>query len=228
MLGADDILYEDNHIIAVKKKAGDISQGDITGDKPLGDYVKDYIKVKYNKPGEVFLGVIHRLDRPTSGLIIFARTSKALTRMTKAFKNRSIDKVYWALVRDANLPTQGACDNYLWKDEKKNKSFVVEANKKGAKQAKLSFEVLKQVDKYQLVQCHLETGRHHQIRVQLSHLKAPIIGDNKYGYTRANRDKSIHLHCRSMSFEHPTTNEQITIVSPLPKDVLWDKFSDVR
>ncbi len=228
MLGAEDILYEDNHIIAIRKKSGDISQGDKTGDKPLGDYVKDYIKVKYNKPGDVFLGVIHRLDRPTSGLIIFARTSKALTRMTKAFKNRTIEKVYWALVRDANLPDQGACESYLWKDEKKNKSFVVAENKSGAKLAKLSYQVIKQVDKYQLVECNLETGRHHQIRVQLAALKAPIIGDNKYGYTRANRDKSIHLHCRSMSFEHPTTNEQVTIISPLPKDVLWDKFSDVR
>jgi len=228
MLEAEDILYEDNHIIAVRKKSGDISQGDKTGDKPLGDYVKDYIKVKYNKPGEVFLGVIHRLDRPTSGLIIFARTSKALTRMTKAFKDRAIEKVYWALVRDANLPNQGACENHLWKDEKKNKSFVVAANKSGAKLAKLTFQVIKQVEKYQLVECNLETGRHHQIRVQLSTLKAPIIGDNKYGYARANRDKSIHLHCRSMSFKHPTTNEQVTIIAPLPKDVLWDKFSDVR
>jgi len=228
MLEAEDILYEDNHIIAVRKKSGDISQGDKTGDKPLGDYIKDYIKVKYNKPGEVFLGVIHRLDRPTSGLIIFARTSKALTRMTKAFKDRAIEKVYWALVRDANLPNQGACENHLWKDEKKNKSFVVAANKSGAKLAKLTFQVIKQVEKYQLVECNLETGRHHQIRVQLSTLKAPIIGDNKYGYARANRDKSIHLHCRSMSFKHPTTNEQVTIISPLPKDVLWNKFSDVR
>ena len=222
-LNKDRILYEDNHLIIVYKKSGDISQGDKTGDAPLGDLVKAYIKEKYNKPGEVFLGVIHRLDRPTSGVIIFARTSKALTRMTKLFKSRDVKKTYWAVVRNS-ISNSGSCENFLWKDERKNKSFVVDENKKGAKKALLHYKVIKTSADYKLIEVQLETGRHHQIRVQLSHIGVPIIGDNKYGYKRANRDQSIHLHCRYTSFIHPVKNEQIEIVAPLPKDVIWERF----
>ncbi len=218
------ILYEDNHLIAINKKSGDISQGDKTGDAPLGDYVKAYIKVKYKKPGEVFLGVIHRLDRPTSGIILFARTSKALTRMTKLFKGREVKKTYWAVVRNNDSLQAGICDNFLWKDERKNKSFVVEENKSGAKRAQLQYKTIERSGDYQLVEIQLQTGRHHQIRVQLAHMGTPIIGDNKYGYKRANRDQSIHLHCRFTSFVHPVKKEPIALTAPLPKDVIWDRF----
>ena len=225
VISQDQIIYEDNHLIAFNKRSGDISQGDKTGDAPLGDYIKAYIKAKYNKPGEVFLGVIHRLDRPTSGVILFARTSKALTRMTKLFKSRDVQKTYWAVVRDSNLPEAGTCENFLWKDEKQNKSYVVDEKKPGAKKGLLHYKVIKTDGAYQLVEVQLETGRHHQIRVQLAHLGAPIIGDNKYGYKRANRDKSIHLHCRYTSFVHPVKDEPLEIVAALPKDVIWDRFS---
>ena len=224
MITKEQILYEDNHIIAINKKSGDISQGDKTGDAPLGEFVKGYIKAKYNKPGEVFLGVIHRLDRPTSGVILFARTSKALTRMTKLFKSRDVQKTYWAVVRDSNLPAAGTCESYLWKDEKQNKSYVADEKKPGAKKALLQYKVIKTDGAYQLVEIQLETGRHHQIRVQLSELGAPIIGDNKYGYKRANRDQSIHLHCRYTSFKHPVKDEKLEITAPLPDDVIWNRF----
>ncbi len=224
VLQQDQILYEDNHLIAINKKSGDISQGDKTGDAPLGEYVKGYVKAKYNKPGEVFLGVIHRLDRPTSGVILFARTSKALTRMTKLFKSRDVQKTYWAVVRDSNLPQAGTCENFLWKDEKQNKSYVVDEKKPDAKKALLHYNVIKTDGAYQLVEIQLQTGRHHQIRVQLAALGAPIIGDNKYGYKRANRDQSIHLHCRYTSFVHPVKEENVEITAPLPKDVIWDRF----
>lgn len=223
-LEQEQVLYEDNHLIAINKKSGDISQGDKTGDAPLGEYVKGYIKAKYNKPGEVFLGVIHRLDRPTSGVILFARTSKALTRMTKLFKTRDVQKTYWAVVRDSNLPAAGTCDNFLWKNEKQNKSYVVDEKKPGAKKALLHYKVIKTDGAYQLIEIQLETGRHHQIRVQLSALGAPIIGDNKYGYKRANRDQSIHLHCRYTAFEHPVKKEPLQITAPLPDDVIWNRF----
>lgn len=223
-LQQEQILYEDNHLIAINKKSGDISQGDKTGDAPLGEYVKGYIKAKYNKPGEVFLGVIHRLDRPTSGIILFARTSKALTRMTKLFKSREVEKTYWAVVRNSDLPEAGTCENFLWKNEKQNKSYVVDEKKPGAKKGLLHFKVIQKSGDYKLIEIQLQTGRHHQIRVQLADLGSPIIGDNKYGYKRSNRDQSIHLHCRYTSFVHPVKNEPIKITAPLPKDVIWDRF----
>lgn len=223
-LQQEQILYEDNHLIAINKKSGDISQGDKTGDAPLGEYVKGYIKAKYNKPGEVFLGVIHRLDRPTSGIILFARTSKALTRMTKLFKSRAVEKTYWAVVRNSNLPEAGTCENFLWKNEKQNKSYVVDEKKPGAKKALLHYKVIQKSGDYKLIEIQLETGRHHQIRVQLADLGSPIIGDNKYGYKRANRDQSIHLHCRYTSFIHPVKKEELKITAPLPQDVIWDRF----
>lgn len=225
-INSSRILYEDNHLIAINKNAGDISQGDKTGDAPLGDYVKAYIKEKYNKPGNVFLGVIHRLDRPTSGVILFARTSKALTRITNLFKSRAVDKTYWAVVRNADLPDAERCEDYLKKDEGKNKSFVVDPHTAGAKKAVLHYKQIRQSGDYTLLEIQLETGRHHQIRVQLAHRGAPIIGDNKYGYKRSNRDQSIHLHCRSVAFEHPTKNETIQITAPLPDDVIWKRFDD--
>jgi len=225
-LQQNQILYEDNHLIAINKKSGDISQGDKTGDAPLGEYVKGYIKAKYNKPGEVFLGVIHRLDRPTSGVILFARTSKALTRMTELFKKRDVQKTYWAVVRESKIADAGSCENFLWKNERQNKSYVVDEKKPGAKKALLHYKVLKTDGAYKLIEIQLETGRHHQIRVQLAHLGSPIIGDNKYGYKRANRDQSIHLHCRYTAFEHPVKKEPVEIIAPLPKDVIWDRFKD--
>jgi 23S rRNA pseudouridine1911/1915/1917 synthase len=203
----------------------DIVQGDKTGDVPLGEFVKQYLKDKYNKPGNVFLGVTHRLDRPTSGGVIFARTSKALTRLNEMFKQKdSIQKIYWAVVKKCPEPKQGNLTNYLFKDEKKNKSFVCNAGKKGAKEAILSYQVIAHSDTFHLLEINLRTGRHHQIRAQLSNIGSPIKGDLKYGYPSSNTDGGISLHARKIQFLHPVSKDIIEITAPTPKDNIWDFF----
>lgn len=211
-----DILYQDNHLIAVNKRAGDLVQGDQTGDVPLPDRIKEYLKEKYNKPGNVFCGVIHRLDRPTTGVVLFARTSKGLERMNKAFKERQTQKTYWAIV-EGKLHGENTPKHYLKKNPKNNKAIVFKRPEVGAKEASLSYRVLTTGDNYSLVEIELHTGRHHQIRAQFSALGHSIKGDVKYGARRSERDKSICLHARSLTFEHPTTKEMVHIVSHSPE-----------
>lgn len=221
---SDRILYEDNHLIAVNKLPSEIVQGDKTGDVPLSEDVKQYIKQKYNKPGNVFLGVIHRIDRPASGVVVFARTGKALTRMNELVKERRIEKKYWAIVKNRPENDKGELRNFLLKNEKKNKSFVVESKKEGAKEAILTYCLINESRDYKLLEINLLTGRHHQIRAQLSAIGCPIKGDLKYGFDRSNKDASISLHARSVSFIHPVTKEQIIILADPPKDTLWNYF----
>jgi len=216
------VLFEDNHIIIVNKRAGDITQGDKTGDKPLSDVVKEYVKDKYNKPGLVFIGTVHRLDRPTSGIVIFARTSKALERLNKMLRDKTIKKTYWALVKNAPKTTADTLTNFLKKDTKKNKSFVYKKEIDGSKNAILHYNVIKKLENYFLVEIDLETGRHHQIRTQLAHIGSAIKGDLKYGFPRSNKDGSISLHARKIKFIHPVSKEEIAITAPTPKDVIWD------
>ncbi|MBC8510315.1 MAG: RluA family pseudouridine synthase [Cryomorphaceae bacterium] len=215
-----EVLYEDNHIIAINKKSGDIVQGDKTGDAPLSDFVKAYIKKKYNKPGEVFLGTIHRLDRPTSGVVLYARTSKALTRMNEQFREKKVQKTYWAVVDNAPANTSGTLENYLLKNQKQNKSYVTKES--DGKHAILDFKMLKKLDNFYHLEIKPKTGRHHQIRVQLAHIGCIIKGDLKYGAKRSNKDASIHLLAQKLEFLHPVKKELITIVAPAPKDSVWD------
>jgi len=215
-----EVLYEDNHLIAVNKKSGDIVQGDKTGDTPLSDFVKEYIKKKYNKPGEVFLGTIHRLDRPTSGIVLYARTSKALSRMNEQFREKKVQKTYWAVVENLPANTNGNLDNYLQKNQKQNKSYVTK--NKGGKHAVLDYKLLKKLENFYLLEIRPQTGRHHQIRVQLANIGCIIKGDLKYGAKRSNKDASIHLLAQKLEFIHPVKKEPITIVAPTPKDSLWD------
>ena len=214
-----EVLYEDNHLIAVNKKSGDIVQGDKTGDAPLSDFVKTYIKKKYNKPGEVFLGTIHRLDRPTSGVVLYARTSKALARMNEQFRNKEVQKTYWAVVDNAPPNTSGTLDNFLQKNEKQNKSFVTK--KKEGKHAVLNFKLLKKLDTFYHLEIKPQTGRHHQIRVQLANIGCIVKGDLKYGAKRSNKDASIHLLAQKLEFVHPVTKGPISITAPVPKDSIW-------
>ena len=216
------VLFEDNHIIIVNKRSGDISQGDKTGDKPLSDVVKTYIKDKYNKEGNVYLGVVHRLDRPTSGIIIFARTSKALERLNKMLRDKKIDKTYWAVVKGVPKKEKDTLINYLKKNPKNNKSSVFAKEISGSKRAVLHYAVIKKLDNYSLIEVDLETGRHHQIRAQLANIGFPIKGDLKYGFNRSNKDGSIHLHARKIAFIHPVSKEAIAIVAPTPNDVIWN------
>ncbi len=216
------VLYEDNHIIIINKRAGDIVQGDKTGDKPLSDVVKEYIKDKYNKPGNVYLGVVHRLDRPTTGLVIFAKTSKVLPRLNKLFLSKDIKKTYWAVVKNAPPKTEDTLTNWLKKNPKNNKSTAYTKEVADSKKAILHYKLLKKLDNYYLLEVNLETGRHHQIRSQLSNIGCPIKGDLKYGFNRSNKDASIHLHARDIEFIHPVKKEQIAISAPLPKDAIWD------
>jgi 23S rRNA pseudouridine1911/1915/1917 synthase len=216
------VLFEDNHIIIVNKRAGDITQGDKTGDKPLSDVVKEYVKDKYNKPGLVFIGTVHRLDRPTSGIVIFARTSKALERLNKMLREKTINKTYWALVKNPPKKTSDTLINFLKKDTKKNKSFVYKKEIEGSKNAILHYTVIKKLENYFLIEIDLETGRHHQIRTQLSHIGSAIKGDLKYGFPRSNKDGSISLHARKIKFIHPVSKEEIVITAQTPKDVIWD------
>lgn len=219
------VLYEDNHIIAVSKTCHEIVQGDKTGDTPLSDIVKAYIKEKYQKPGEVFLGVTHRLDRPTTGVVLFARTSKALTRLNKMFQSHEqIRKTYWAIVEknDRLLGDEAIrLEHYLWRNEKQNKSFVVKPDTKDAKRAVLSYRAIAQSDRYMLLEINLETGRHHQIRCQLAAIGCPIKGDLKYGAKRSNPDGGISLHARKIEFVHPVSKQQLSIIAPVPDDALW-------
>ena len=215
-----EVLYEDNHIIAINKKSGDIVQGDKTGDAPLSDFVKAYIKKKYNKPGEVFLGTIHRLDRPTSGIVLYARTSKALTRMNEQFREKQVQKTYWAVVDSAPANDSGTLENYLLKNQKQNKSYVTKGS--DGKHAILDFKMLKKLDNFFHLEIKPKTGRHHQIRVQLAHIGCIIKGDLKYGAKRSNKDASIHLLAQKLEFIHPVKKESITIVAPAPKDSIWD------
>tara|TARA_R110002124_G_scaffold116832_3_gene273525 strand:- start:6345 stop:7031 length:687 start_codon:yes stop_codon:yes gene_type:complete len=215
------VLFEDNHIVIVNKRAGDISQGDKTGDKPLSDVVKAYIKEKYNKPGDVFLGVVHRLDRPTSGVIIFARTSKALERLNKMLRDKTIKKTYWAVVKNQPTKEQDTLTNFLKKNPKNNKSTAYSKEIDGSKKAILHYKTIKKLDNYSLLEIDLETGRHHQIRCQISAIGSPIKGDLKYGFNRSNKDGSIHLHARRINFTHPVSKEIIQITAPVPNDVIW-------
>lgn len=224
------VLYEDNHIIAVSKTCHEIVQGDKTGDTPLSEIVKAYIKEKYNKPGEVFLGVTHRLDRPTTGVVLFARTSKALTRLNKMFQSHEeIKKTYWAIVEkeamkrlgDAAKGVSVRLENYLARNEQQNKSYIVKAGSPNAKRAVLSYRVLAHSDRYCLLEVMLETGRHHQIRCQLAAIGCPIKGDLKYGAKRSNPDGGISLHARQIAFIHPVSKATISITAPVPEDSLW-------
>ena len=227
------VLYEDNHIIAVNKTCNEIVQGDKTGDTPLSETVKAYIKVKYNKPGEVFLGVTHRLDRPTSGVVLFARTSKALARLNEMFKEKSqisngkspITKTYWAIVQGAPKQPEARLENWLVKNETQNKSYIVKPHTKDAKQAILNYRTLVRGENYTLLEVDLETGRHHQIRCQLAAIGCPIKGDLKYGAKRSNPDGGICLHARQIAFIHPVSKEPICITAPTPEDSLWQQLS---
>ncbi|MDB4204148.1 RluA family pseudouridine synthase [Polaribacter sp.] len=219
------VLFEDNHVIIVNKRAGDITQGDKTGDKPLSDVVKEYVKDKYNKPGLVFIGTVHRLDRPTSGIVIFARTSKALERLNKMLREKTIKKTYWALVKNAPKVTTDTLTNFLKKDTKKNKSFVYKKEIEGSKKAILHYNIIKKLENYFLLEIDLETGRHHQIRTQLSYIGSAIKGDLKYGFPRSNKDGSISLHARKIKFIHPVSKEEVAITAPTPKDIIWNACS---
>lgn len=220
------VLYEDSHIIAVNKTCNEIVQGDKTGDTPLSEIVKDYIKVKYNKPGAVFLGVPHRLDRPTSGVVLFARTSKALTRLNEMFKSHEqIKKTYWAIVQGCPKVPEARLENYLTRNETLNKSFIAKPNAKEAKLAILTYKTLVRGEHYSLLEINLETGRHHQIRCQLAAIGCPVKGDLKYGAKRSNPDGGISLHARQIAFIHPVKKEPICITAPVPNDSLWQQLA---
>lgn len=219
-----EILYEDNHLIVVNKKSGDIVQGDKTGDVTLAENVKDYIKVKYNKPGEVFLGITHRLDRPTSGIVIFAKTSKALTRINKMFAEKDIHKTYLAIVDNVPPKTKDTIIHYLVRNRKQNKSYANNKEIANSKKASLTYELIANSDKYYLLKIQLHTGRHHQIRAQLSKIGCKIKGDLKYNFPRSNPDGGICLHAYKTEFIHPVKKEPITIIAKPPKDKLWDFF----
>ena len=216
------VIFEDNHIIIVNKRAGDIVQGDKTGDKPLSEVVKEYIAQKYNKPGNVYLGVVHRLDRPTTGIIVFSKTSKALPRLNKLFADKEAKKTYWAVVKNAPPKNADTLTHWLKKNPKNNKSYAHNKEVIESKKAILHYKTLKKLDRYILLEINLETGRHHQIRSQLSTIGCQIKGDLKYGFDRSNKDASIHLHARHLSFIHPVKKEPIQVTAPLPNDPVWD------
>ena len=225
-----EVIYEDNHIIIVNKQSGEIVQGDKTGDRPLSDIVKDYIKEKYAKPGAVFLGVVHRLDRPVSGLVVFARTSKALTRLNKMFAEGEVHKTYWAIVkRREGARREGdewhTLEHWLVRNEKQNKSYAYDHERPNAKKAVLKYRTIAHSDNYTLLEVRLLTGRHHQIRCQLAAMGCPIKGDLKYGAPRSNPDGSISLMARRVEFIHPVSKESITIEAPIPNDTLWQALA---
>lgn len=222
------VIYEDNHLIAVNKPAGILVQGDETEDTPLVDYVKDYIKFRYKKPGDVFLGVVHRLDRPVSGAVIFARTSKALIRMNELFKERKVEKRYWAITENRPFPEYGHLTHYILKDQERNVSKALDQlsnRSKDAKKSDLDYELIGNLEARYLLLVKPITGRPHQIRVQLSKIGCPIVGDVKYGYSQANQDGSIYLHCRSMSFLHPVKQTPVTITADAPNERMWNQMS---
>jgi 23S rRNA pseudouridine1911/1915/1917 synthase len=219
-----EVLYEDNHIIAINKRSSDIVQGDKTGDEPLSEKVKCYLKQKYNKPGEVFIGVVHRLDRPVSGVMLFAKTSKALSRLNEMFRSKEVQKTYWAVVKNRPLKEKDLLVDYLIKDEVKNKSRAYKEERKGALRCELEYQLIASIDRYHLLEVNPHTGRHHQIRVQLSSMGCAIKGDVKYGFERTNQGGSIHLHARKIAFLHPVKKEQVEIIAPVPDDVVWKAF----
>lgn len=221
------VIYEDNHIIAVNKTGNEIVQGDKTGDTPLSEIVKAYIKEKYNKPGAVFLGVTHRLDRPTSGVVLFARTSKALPRLNKMFQSKdTITKTYWAVVDKQPESPEGTLHHWLVRNTKQNKSYASKQQKPESKEAFLDYKVMASSDKYHLLEIDLKTGRHHQIRAQLAAIGCKIKGDMKYGFPRSNPDGGIHLHARKIALTHPVSKEEIAITAPVPDDTLWKYFEE--
>jgi 23S rRNA pseudouridine1911/1915/1917 synthase len=222
------ILYEDNHIIAVNKSTSEIVQGDKTGDQPLSETIKLYLKEKYNKPGEVFLGVTHRLDRPVSGVVLFAKTSKALTRLNEMFRNQEVKKTYWAIVKEKPAIPEGRLEHYLIRNEKQNKSVAFDTERSDAKKAALTYRLIAHSDTYYLLEVQLETGRHHQIRCQLAKMGCPIKGDLKYGFPRSNPNGGISLHARSVEFIHPVSKEKIHLTAPVPTDdKLWKTMENL-
>jgi len=222
----DQIIFEDNHLIAINKHPSQIVQGDKTGDVSLDQEIKDYLKQAYNKPGNVFIGVIHRLDRPVSGAIVYARTSKALSRMNEMFREGRVEKVYWAIVKNSTGLTDGELSHYLKKNEKQNKSYASDKPVPGAKLARLTYRMISRSDNYTLLEVILETGRHHQIRCQLSKMGWPVKGDLKYGFPRSNHDASISLHARKLVFTHPVKNEKVEIKAEPPRDNLWAALTE--
>jgi 23S rRNA pseudouridine1911/1915/1917 synthase len=219
-----NVVYEDNHIILVNKASSEIVQGDKTGDTPLSETVKEYIKKKYHKPGNVFLGVTHRLDRPVSGLVLFARTSKALSRLNDMFKTKDIKKTYWAIVKNQPPAPAGELVHWLVRNEKQNKSYAYDREVKDSKKAILDYKVIGRSEHYYLLEINLQTGRHHQIRCQLAKMGCPIKGDLKYGAQRSNPDGSICLHARKIEFIHPVSKEMMSFEAPVPESVLWKSF----
>lgn len=216
------VLYEDNHIIVVNKRVGDLVQGDQTKDTPLSDIIKEYLKEKYNKPGAAYLGVVHRLDRPTSGIVLFAKTSKALSRLNELFKNRETQKTYWAVVKNTPEEISATLTHYLVRNPKNNTSKAHNKEVAQSKKGVLSYTILKRLNTYSILEIDLFTGRHHQIRAQLAAIGSPIKGDLKYGFDRSNPDGGIHLHARTLTFTHPITKEIIKLVAPTPDDVIWN------
>ncbi len=221
-----EILYEDNHLIIVNKTTSEIVQGDKTGDTPLSETIQQYLKEKYNKPGNVFIGVTHRLDRPVSGAVIFAKTSKALARMNDLFRTHDLKKRYWAIVKNAPPEPEMTLTHYLVRNEKQNKSYAYDEPVKDAKESVLSFRLIAKSDNYNLLEVDLKTGRHHQIRCQLAKTGCPIKGDIKYGFARTNKDGGISLHARSIEFIHPVSGLPVNVVAPVPDDVLWKEFEN--
>jgi len=222
---ASRVLHEDNHLLIINKKSSEIVQGDKTGDTPMGEKIKEYLKIKYNKPGNIFVGVVHRVDRPVSGCVIFAKTDKALSRMNKLIQDRQIKKIYWAVVKNKPPKDSDRLVHYLLKNEKQNKSYPVKPDAKGALKAELEYNVIGKSDNYYLLEVEIFTGRHHQIRAQLAEIGCPIKGDLKYGFPRSNPDASIHLHARKVEFVHPVSKENIKVVAPLPNEAVWNYFS---
>ena len=223
----EQVVFEDNHLLVINKKAGQLVQGDKTGDESLLNSLKNFIKIKDTKPGNVFLGLVHRIDRPTSGLVIYAKTSKALTRLTQMVKNREIKNTYWAVVPNVAIPQSQRLVHYLKKNEKNNKATVFPKVTDGAKESILNYEIIKTLDNFQLLEIDLETGRHHQIRAQLSKIGVPIKGDLKYGSPRSNPDGGIHLHARKLEFKHPVSNENIILTAKVPEnDPVWNACED--
>ena len=220
------VVYEDNHIIIVNKSSSEIVQGDKTGDTPLSEIVKAYLKEKYQKPGNVFLGVVHRLDRPVSGLVVFAKTGKTLTRLNEMFRVGEVHKTYWAIVKNQPPKTEDELVGWLVRNEKQNKSYAYDRERPGAKKAILDYRVIAHSQNYHLLEVQLKTGRHHQIRCQLAHMGCPIKGDLKYGFARSNPDGSICLHARKVQFIHPVSKEEICVTAPVPNDKLWEALSE--
>lgn len=216
------VLFEDNHLIIVNKRVGDIVQGDKTGDTPLSEVVKEYIKEKYDKPGNVFLGVVHRLDRPTTGIVAFARTSKALTRLNEIFSSREAQKTYWAVVKNRPSKSEDVLVHYIKRNPQNNTSKAHLKEVPESKKASLDYKIIKELDRYVALEINLHTGRHHQIRAQLAAIGTPIKGDLKYGFDRSNPDGGIHLHARKLVFTHPVTKETIQIIAPTPNEVIWN------